>query len=221
MVTLTMKRILPFAALVILSAPAFADTSCNDQVNQAFTKLRDSKTFRLDTTIVNPKEGVLKMSAEYQLPDKMHQTMMLGTDGAQMEMIVIGKNAWSNDGAGWQPIPEKFAETVANQVKENVAEPPKVATDYTCVGDTEFEGKHYTLYQAILNQMPSADAKQAGPRVSAMTEPKQQNVYVDKDSGLPVRNVVTPVTDPKNKLFDGTFTVMRDLEIVPPKTAQN
>lgn len=216
-----MKLILSITLLALASAPACADTSCRDQVDQAFAKLRDVKTFRLDTTIVNPREGTLKMRAEYQLPDRMHQTVMLGTDSVQMEMIVIGKQAWSNEGEGWQPVPEKFAETVANQVKENVSEPPKVATDYTCVGDTEFEGKHYALFQGILNQTMPADAKEAGPRVSAMTEPKQQSIYIDKSTGLPVRNIVAPVTAPNNRLFDGTFTVLHDLEINPPKMAQN
>jgi hypothetical protein len=204
-----------------MSLTAYADTSCKEQVDQAFAKLRDSKSFRLETTIVNPKEGTLKMKADYLLPDKMHQTVMLGTDSVQMEMIVIGKEAWSNEGEGWQPMPEKFAATVANQVKETVAEPPKVSTDYTCAGDKDFEGKHYTLYQGILNQTIAPDAKQTGPRVSAMTEPKQQSIYVDKETGLPARNIVTPLTDPNNRLFDGTFTVVRDLSIEPPKLARN
>ncbi len=216
-----MKLMYSIAAFALMSGSAFADTSCKDQVDQAFAKLRDAKSFRLETTIVNPKEGTLKMRADYQLPDKMHQTVMLGTDSVQMEMIVIGKQAWSNQGEGWQPVPEKFAQTVADQVKQSIAEPPKVSTDYTCVGEKEFEGKRYALFQAILNQTLSADEKQTGPRLSAMTEPKQQSIYVDKDSGLPIRNIVTPVTDPNNRLFDGTFTVMRDLIINPPKIAQN
>jgi hypothetical protein len=51
-----------------------------------------------------------------------------------------------------------------------------------------------------------------------VSAPKQQSVYVDKTTGLPVRNIVTPVTDPKNRLFDGTFTIMTDLDIEAPSS---
>jgi len=207
--------------LVTISLPAYADSSCSDQVNAAFAKLRETKSFRLETTIVNPQQGTLRMKADYILPDRMHQTITLGTDGAAAEMIVIGKEAWSNQGAGWAKLPDKFAETVANQVKETVADAPKVATDYECLGDTEFEGHSYSLYQGTLANPPLADSKQSGPRMSALTIPKVQSVYIDKQTGLPVRNIVTPVTEPKNRLFDGTFTVIHDLAIDQPRTAQN
>ena len=85
------------------------------------------------------------------------------------------------------------------------------------MGDKEFEGKTYTLYQGILAMPLSPDAKDKGPRVSAVSVPNQQNVYIDKETGLPVRNIVTPVTEPEKRLFDGKFTVLKDLSVDPPK----
>ncbi len=214
-------RLTFIAILIAFSLPAYAGPSCKDQVDAAFTKLRETKSFQLDTTIVNPQQGTLKMHADYVLPDRMHQKVMLGTDGAEMELIVIGKDAWANQGSGWAKEPDKFAEVVAKQLKETVAEAPKVSTDYTCAGDKRFEGHTYALYQGILPMPISPDTKQAGPRLSAVTVPKQQSVYIDKVTGLPVRNIVTPVTEPNNRLFDGTFVVVHDLTIEPPKTAEN
>lgn len=213
-------RLIFIAALVATSLPAYADPSCKDQVDAAFSKLRQSKSFRLQTTITNP-EGSLTMQADYVLPDRMHQKVTLGKDGPPMEMIVIGKKAWSNQGGGWAEVPEQFAKTVANQIKETVADAPKVMTEYKCLGDKEFEGKSYALYQGVLATPLSADAKDKGPRVSAVTVPNQQNVYIDKETGLPVRNIVTPVTEPDKRLFDGTFTIVHDLTIEAPKTAAN
>jgi hypothetical protein len=206
---------------VTISLPAYADSSCSSQVNEAFAKLRETKSFRLETTIVNPQQGTLHMKADYILPDRMHQTITLGSDGTAAEMIVIGKDAWSNQGAGWAKLPDKFASTVAKQLKETVADAPKVDTKYECLGDKSFEGHTYDLYQGTLASPLSADSKQAGPRISALTVPKMQSVYIDKQTGLPVRNIVTPVTEPNNRLFDGTFTVIRDLTIDRPTTAQN
>lgn len=212
-----MRAFLVALLLSVFAGPAFAELSCKEQVDNAFAKLRDAKKFRLNTTITN-KDGTLKMEAQYVLPDRMHQTVTLGGEGAAMEMIVVGKKAWSNQGGGWVVLPEAFANTVANQIEESVANAPKVSTDYKCAGDTEFEGKTYALYQGVLAMPLQTDAEKKGPRVSALSVPKQQSVYVDKTTGLPVRNIVTPVVDPKNRLFDGTFTVMKDLDIEPPSS---
>ena len=44
-----------------------------------------------------------------------------------------------------------------------------------------------------------------------------QTVYIDKALGVPVRNIVTPVSDPDKRLFDGTFSLRAGLKIEPPK----
>jgi hypothetical protein len=205
---------------LLIGAPAFAGETCKEQVDAAFAKLRGEKAFRLETTIKNT-DGMLKMKADYVLPDRMRQTVTLGGDGVPMEMVVIGRKAWSNQGGGWAELPQNFADKVAEQIKETVAEAPKVATDYKCIGDKDFEGKTYALYQAALAMPLSADAKDKGPRVTAMSVPNLQNVYIDRTTGLPVRNIVTPVTDPNKRLYDGTFSVDRDLTIDPPSVSAN
>ncbi len=95
-------------------------------MNDAFAKLRKSAAFRMETTITNP-QGTLTMSNDYVLPDRMHQTVSMSSGGpGTMEMILVGGKAWSNQGnAGWAEVPEKFASTIAKQMKDTVAEPPK------------------------------------------------------------------------------------------------
>ena len=63
----------------------------------------------------------------------------------------------------------------------------------------------------------AADAKDKGPRVTSLSAPNLQNVYVDKETGVPARNIVTPVTDPESRVFDGKFTIVKELSIEPPK----
>lgn len=205
---------------LLITGPAFAVQSCKDQVDAAFAKLREAKAFRLETTISN-SDGTLKMKADYVLPDRMHQIVTVSNQPMPMEMIVIGKQAWSNQSGVWAELPQSFADTVANQIKETVAQPPKVGTDYKCAGDKDFEGKTYTVYEGVLPTPLSADAKDKGPRVSAVAVPNKQSVYIDKNTGLPIRNIVTPVTDPNKRLFDGTFTVIHNLTIAPPAVTAN
>lgn len=209
-------RFILAAFLSVFCTQAFANQACKAQVDAAFAKLREAKSFKLETTITNA-EGTLIMEADYVLPDRMHQKVQLGKDSTAMEMIVVGEKAWSNQGAGWAELPKIFADKVVSQIKETVAEAPKAVTDYTCLGDKTFEGKTYAVYQGLLAPPMPTDPKMKGPRKEAATASNQQSVYVDKETGLPARNIVTPVSDPEKRLFDGKFTVVRDMSIEPPK----
>lgn len=215
-----MRKALLMLAPFVLCGPAWAEKSCKEQVDEAFAKLRNSKAFRLETTIVNA-QGRLKMQAEYLLPDRMHQKVSVGDESGPMEMIVIGKKAWSNQGQGWAELPEKFAETVATQMRDTVAEAPKSMTEFKCLGDKDFEGTTYAVYQGILATPLDPAAEQKGPRVTAVQVPNQQHVYVDKTTGLPARNIVNSVTEPDKRLFDGRFTIVDGLKIEAPEIKSN
>ena len=216
------NMILAFAIVTITAGTATAD--CTSEVNDAFAKLRKSAAFRMETKITNP-QGTLTMSNDYVLPDRMHQTVSMGGDGPQaMQMILVGGKAWSNQGnAGWAEVPEKFATTIAKQMKDTVVEPPKDELQFECLGDVSFEGKTYAAYRtkrapgaadsAATTPAPAADATKAPAGDAANV----QTVYIDKALGVPVRNIVTPVSDPNKRLFDGTFSLRAGLKIEPPK----
>ena len=216
-----MRRALCISLLAVIAAsPALADQTCKSQVDAAFAKLREQKGFRLETTITNAN-GKLKMQADYILPDRMHQKVVLGEEGNPMEMIVIGNNAWSNQGQGWSALPENFATEVAKQVKETVAQGTNSVSDYECLGDIELEGTKYVGFKGILPTPIDPANEKRGPVISAAKVPNQQSVYVDKASGLPIRNIVNPVTEPDKRLFDGRFTVVEGLKIEAPQIKAN
>ena len=139
----------------------------------------------METKITNP-QGTLTMSNDYVLPDRMHQTVSMGSEGPQkMEMILVGGKAWSNQGnAGWAEVPEKFATTIAKQMKDTVVEPPKDESQFECLGDVTFEGKTYAAYKA----KRSAGKTDGAPAVPAAGAPVDnvQTVYIDKALGVPV-----------------------------------
>jgi hypothetical protein len=203
---------LAFVALCPCLDAARAD--CTSEVNDAFAKLRKSAAFRMETTITNP-QGTLTMSNDYVLPDRMHQTVSMSAGGPQkMEMILIGGKAWSNQGdAGWAEVPEKFASTIAKQMKDTVADPPKDESRYECLGDVTFEGKTYAAYRTT---RPSGKAE-GGAAPSPDAAANVQTVYIDKALGVPVRNIVTSQAEPDKRLFDGTFSLRDGLKIEPPK----
>ena len=215
------NMILAFAIVTITTGTATAD--CTSEVNDAFAKLRKSAAFRMETKITNP-QGTLTMSNDYVLPDRMHQTVSMGGDGPQaMQMILVGGKAWSNQGnAGWAEVPEKFATTIAKQMKDTVVEPPKDESQFECLGDVSFEGKTYAAYRTkrapgAADSAATTPAPAAAPPSAGRDAANVQTVYIDKALGVPVRNIVTPVSDPNKRLFDGTFSLRAGLKIEPPK----
>ncbi len=198
--------------MLIGSTAAFAD--CKGEVDDAFSKLRASKGFRLETKIVNEKQGSLSMTVDYLLPDRMHQRVSLGDSPSKMETIAIGDKVWSNQGQGWSEVPPNFAEVISKQLKDTAAEPSKSKLDYECLGDTTFEGKAFIAYKAKLPAL--AEERVKGDKAEAAEPDNIQTLYVDKSSGLPVRNVVTKGDGSDKRLFDGTFSTPSDIAINAP-----
>ena len=198
---------------LVLGFAAQAAANCKEEVDQAFSKLRGSKGFRLETTIVHEKQGTLQMMVDYQLPDRMHQRVSMGNSPAKMETIVIGSKVWSNQGQGWQEVPATFAEAISKQLKETVAEPSKSKLDYKCLGEATFEGKSYLAYKAKLP--PAADEQVKGDKAKPAEVANVQTLHIDKESGLPARNIVTKDGSDK-RLFDGTFSTPADITIKAP-----
>lgn len=211
-----MRAILALAAVgLVWASGGVSAADCKLEVDQAFSKLRGSKGFRLETKIVNEQQGTLHMTVDYQLPDRMHQRVALGDQAAQkMETIAIGSKVWSNQGQGWSEVPANFAEVIAKQLKESVAEPSKSKLEYECLGEQTFEGKPYLAYKALLP--PAAEEQAKGETSKPAEAANVQTVYIDKQSGLPVRNVVTKGASSDTRLFDGTFSTPEDIVINAP-----
>lgn len=199
---------LALSALALTSASAAAD--CTSEVNDAFAKLRKSAAFRMETKIAN-SAGTLSMSNDYVLPNRMHQSVTIETGApGKMEMILVDGKAWSNQAnAGWAEVPADFANKIAKQMQETVVDAPKDESKYECLGDVTLDGKTYTGYRTVRDQQKTDG--------SNGTEKAIQTVYVDKDLGIPARNIVTLEKAPDKRIFDGTFSLQEGLKIEPPK----
>lgn len=199
------------AFITVAALPAHAD--CTSDVGAAFQKLRSSKAFRMETKIVNA-QGRLKMKVDYNPPDKMYQRVSLDDSEAQMELIVIGGKAWSNQGQGWAELPEKFAGSVAGQVQSTLSGLENGDAKYACAGEEDLEGKKVALYRADLQANEATSL--AGKSVKTNEPPNVQTVYIDVATGLPARNVVVDGKDPAKRLFDGWFKVSDEFTVAPP-----
>lgn len=199
------------------AVPARAE-DCTSAVAAAFEKLRNAQSFRMETKITNA-QGRLNLTVDFMPPDRMHQKVRLDDQAQEMELIVIGDKAWSNQGQGWVALPENFATEVAKQVKATMAGATKAEAKYECGADEAFEGRPAASYVADLK---APEVEKPGMSKSDTPEPagpaNKQTLYIDKETGLPVRNVVTDGKDASKRLFDGWFRMASGIAIEPPKT---
>lgn len=210
-----------FLLSIAVLAPATAHADCTKPVSDAFEKLRSTKSFRMETKIVNP-QGRLSMTVDYMLPDRMHQRIRLDESQQEMELIVIGEKAWSNQGQGWVALPENFSKEVSKQVKTTLAGATKVQASYSCRSDDSMEGKTVAAYESELQAAPADEKVGAMPKdkPEASGPPNKQMLYVDKATGMPLRNIVTDGKDASKRLFDGWFRTGMEISIEAPETAR-
>ena len=198
------------ALAVMGGGPAVAD--CTAKVQEAFAKLRAEKSFRQETKITDPKRGSLSMQTDFVLPDRMHQRVSAGDSSAVMETIVVGQKVFSNGGQGWAEVPDNFAKAIVKQLK-TIAAPSQSELTYKCGDDQELEGKTFTTFQAELPASGDGSAKAAELSNAA---PRVQTLYVNKQTGVPVHNIVADGKVPEKIWFNGTFTLVEGLKIQEP-----
>ena len=192
--------------LAATAAPALAD--CRGEVAAAFEKQRQAKAFRMSTVQVT-EQGPMSMTVDYVLPNRMHQTVKFIAKQVQLETILVGLRAWVNEGQGWKELPSDDVAPIIDQVRESVAQPPKDLSNYICDGRTKLDGREYIAYRA------DDTSKKVEPGKNVPDAPVRM-LFVDAETGLPARSVVTAKNIPNRPIFRATFTYPTDLSIEPP-----
>lgn len=216
-------RIVRFAlaALLLTTSAAHAQDSpakdtkknanpCREEVSAALQKLRNSSWFRMETTMIT-ESGLTNMSVDYVLPDRMHQKVnVVGQPGTQ-EVILVGKEAWSNEGDGWRTLPKDIVDQLVVQLQDNVVAQQTDVGNYSCKGRTKLDGKDVMSYK--LEDEPPENAP--GSKNEAF-----RIFYVDVMTGLPIRNaIVTPGREDK-PIFKTSYSFPIDLKVEAPKDAK-
>lgn len=183
---------------------------CRDEVGAALQKLRNSSWFRMESTMIT-ENGLTNLQVDYVLPDRMHQKVnVVGQQGSQ-EVILIGGQAWANEGDGWRVLPGDIAEQLVTQMRDNVLTEQKDVGNYSCKGRIKLDGKDVMSYK--LEDEPPENSQ--GTKNEAF-----RLFYVDALTGLPVLNaIVTPGREDK-PLFKTSYSFPLDIKIDAPKDAK-
>lgn len=195
---------LALIAMIALASAAHAD--CKQEVADAFAKQRQSSAFRLVTSMVNER-GPIKMTVDYLLPDRMHQTVKAVIDPAATETILVGKRAWVSGGSGWKELPMEDALSLAEEMEKTVVKGPGEQPIFDCLGHVELDGRKLLAYEAMKDKTAPPD------------QPVRM-VYIDPVTGLPARSIVAVKEKLDRPFFKQDYSYPQDIKIEPPASAQ-
>lgn len=181
------RFVLPVLSLGLFAGatlPAAAE-DCRAAVETAFEKQRTTAPGYRVSTEQFQDNGKIEITIEYQLPDRMHQTVVAPGERAPIETMAVAKWAWGNMGGGWEELQPQFSQSVTAHVAETLGQPVKATGSFDCLGKTQFEGKEYDAYRtaAAANATPAVADPKATPDI-------RRTVYVDPANGLPALNIV-------------------------------
>jgi hypothetical protein len=180
-----------------------ADSSCKDQVAEAFVKQRASHAFSMVAQLKG-ESGPAEITVEYLPPDRMRQ-QIVAPNQTPLETVLVGQRAWSRQGGAWEELMPAIAQTIIAQVRQAVVDPPKDVGEFECMGKTKIDGKEYLAYRSV--EKSGADAR--GSLVRAV----HRTIYVDPATGLPAINIVAEDKPDAVPVFRGVYAYPTDLEI--------
>ena len=200
-----MRRALIALATLLLSAPVHAE--CRDEVAAAFAKQRDAKSFSMEANVIS-MQGPMKMTVDYGLPNSIRQKIVFATQPDQpIEAVMIGVNAWVNEGKGWADAPADVRAELDRQLRDVAQETDDQMGKFDCLGKQTIDGKEVSAYRAT--EAPRAKDAPPGNETARI-------VYIDPSAGLPVRTIVARPSALDKPLFKAVYSYPTDIKIEAP-----
>ena len=214
-----MMRQTTFVALAVaaglIATPAAAD--CSQEVALAVMSQGKQPFLRKETNMITP-DGPVKMTVEYQTPNRMRQIVEPLAGGPRVESIVVDEKAWTNSGQGWTLLPAAETDMLLQYMIKSIAQVYQEVGKFECLGAEKLEGTQVRAYRGI-NPDPPADMPEEmrGMKSTAQRNEAVRLVYVDPEKGLPVRSILAREGHLDKPLFKEVYTYPDSIEIEPPK----
>ena len=209
-----MRGMLTAMALLIAASGA-AQAACKDEVSAALERQRKSSGFRMQTVMLS-QDGVVNMTVDYVLPDRMHQTLSSVKDPTPVETILVGKQAWSRQAGPWTPLQPETTDQLVEQMKATLGEDEAKLTDFDCLGKQPLAGKDVLAYQGE-NLDPNEKKDAAAKDAPKAPDRAVRIIYVDPTTGLPIRSVFGRANKMEKPIFEANYSYPIDIKIEPPK----
>lgn len=217
-----MKKVLILTALALVAAgcgrsdeakntaPVNAPPPANTQANvepvkeEAFTSGANPRADLISATqklqkvpfwsavVTSASDLDLKIEMQYAAPDRYR---VKKTEG---EVIVIGKDTYSNETGKWEKIEDDIGAFIREQISSGIAEGVKTLKDVQIVGKEKFNGKETTIYS---HKVGDAVIK----------------VWIGSDSGLQLKNEIEANLDGELQRQTTVYDYETPVKIEAPK----
>ncbi len=214
-----MMRQMTFAALAAMASlaatPAAAD--CSQEVALGVLAQGKQPFLRKETDMIT-ESGPVNMIVEYHTPNRMRQVVTpKGGQGPTVESIVVDEKAWSNSGNGWTLLPPSATDMLLQYMIKSISQVYQDVGKFECKGAETLDGKRVRAYVGI-NAAPELpeEAKGLGESTAQKNEAVRM-IYLDADTGLPVRSILARGGHIDKPIFKEVYTYPDKIEIEPPK----
>lgn len=207
-----MRNLLCLLPLLVLAAATPAAADCYADLTAVIVKHVRAGPFRVETT-VNFDSGPRTTSVEVVVPDRFsfHGIAFFGPGGglALDGPIIIGRQGWVKQAAGWVRLPAEVKPGERNALYTDLAERHDTAEGRACRGRVERDGAAFDAYTFTSTHW-----------IGGWRAVWETVLYVDPETGLPVLEEVTAgIADlPDQPRQHATLTYSYDpsIRIEPP-----
>lgn len=214
----TMRRLLTAVALMIAAGPA-ANAACKDEVASALERQRKTSGFRMQTKMLS-EQGIVDMTVDYVLPNRMRQVITSTAEPKPVETIVVGRDGWTRmEGENWRPLHPQVADAMAAQMQETLGDDQEGARmgEFECLGKQPVGQQQLLAYQG---ENAEEGPKNLSPGVADKPKAPDRGVrviFVDPITGLPMRSIYARANMLDKPIFEANYTYPADIKIDIPK----
>lgn len=211
----TMRRLLTALALIIAAGPA-AHAGCKDEVASALERQRKTSGFRMQTKMLSD-QGVVDMTVDYMLPNRMRQVIKSTAEPKPVETVVIGRDAWSRmEGEPWRPLHPQVADALAAQMQETLGDDQGALGEFECLGKQAVAQQNLLAYQGE-NVEPGPENLSPGvTEKPKLPDRPVRVIYVDPITGLPMRSIYARANKLDKPIFEATYSYPADIRVDAP-----
>ena len=212
-----MMRLMTMTALMavagLAASPAAAD--CSQEVALAVMAQGKQPFLRKESNMIT-ENGIVNMVVEYQTPNRMRQVVTpQNGKGPTVESVVVDEKAWSNSGQGWTELPPATTDMLIQYMIKSIGQIYQEVGKFECRGVESLDGKKVRSYRG-LNPDPPKDAP-PGLESTADKNEAVRLIYLDVETGLPVRSLLAREGHLDTPIFKEVYTYPEKIEIEPPK----
>lgn len=157
------------------SASTAGGGSSLDVLKESYRKMQSLRSFRARLTTTGGPDEEFQSTLEVVLPDRFRML------SEQMEMVVVGSNAYMKMGGQWRTVATEL-ETTSLTDPKRLEEEFDQAQEIKLIGSDVLDGRPTRVYEAILKDPKDPDEKDSSgqaPQVQSV------RIWIGSDDGLP------------------------------------